>query len=187
MKSKLIGCVVAMLFLFGALPSKASPLPLQDFGTYTLDPNTGLQWLDVSKTFGRSMSNVEANFTNPSDPVYGYHYATVADIAQLVVDAGIYITLTCNNGCGNAPALLNLEQLLGGYPSTYTVNGLPYVGYRLWGITGTPFTLYPSSYCDTHPYCVWYSTFDYAPPYLYQEYIGLEYGEYSNDLVVSIS
>lgn len=87
MGGKLIGGLVASLLLFGALPSQASTLV--DYGGYAVDTNTGLQWLDVSTTLNRSYNDVSANFTTHGDPVYGYRYATGAEIAQLVHDAGV--------------------------------------------------------------------------------------------------
>jgi hypothetical protein len=105
-KARLLG-IAALLILSGAGASQASSLV--DLGNNTYDPNTGLQWLDVSLTNGRAYSDVFANLNNPSDAVYGYRYATGAEVSQLFVDAGI------NGPCGGCDlfAIQNLISLLG--------------------------------------------------------------------------
>ena len=71
-----------------------APLPLQSqsssFGpdTITFDPNTGLQWLDLTESIGYS-HNQMLHEIQPGGAFEGYHYATDAEIRQLFIDAGI--------------------------------------------------------------------------------------------------
>lgn len=75
------------LALIGVVPAKA--LALVDQGNNTYDPNTGLQWLDVSLTTGHSFNDVTANYLASGDLYDGYRYATSAELSQLLSDAGI--------------------------------------------------------------------------------------------------
>jgi hypothetical protein len=108
MKGKLICGLATSLLLFGTLPSQASTLI--DDGSYTVDTNTGLQWLDVSTTFNQSYNQVLSELSNPNSALYGYRYATTTDIAGLIQDAGVTTTLPCNP-CG--PAMETLTNILG--------------------------------------------------------------------------
>jgi hypothetical protein len=96
MKAKLFG-VVALLVLFGAMPSRAASLI--DEGTNTYDPNTGLQWLDVNLTLGVTYNDVVANYLGTGQPYQGYRYATGAELSQLLSDAGISNPIACNTLC----------------------------------------------------------------------------------------
>jgi len=106
LRTAAIGGALATIVLITA--AKASTLV--DQGNTTYDPNTGLQWLDVSLTNGRAYSDVLANLNNTSDIVYGYRFATVAEVNQLFIDAGIS-PVPCL-GCDAAPAQ-TLISLLG--------------------------------------------------------------------------
>ena len=50
------------------------------------------------------------NLSNASDPVYGYRFATGAEVSQLFTDAGI--TNPCGPGCVDRSAIQNLLTLL---------------------------------------------------------------------------
>lgn len=110
MKAILAILVASICLLAG--PCEASTLV--DYGGYTVDTNSGLQWLDVSTTFHRSYNDVSANLTNTGDAVYGYRYATLDDLKTLASDAGLTSSLPCNP-CGPSSALENLVNLLGPY------------------------------------------------------------------------
>jgi hypothetical protein len=125
MKAKLFG-LVASLVLLGAIPSQAAPLV--DLGNNTYDPNTGLQWLDVTLTNNHSYNDIVANYLGVGDPYYGYRYATGAEVSTLFTDAGITNPYAGPIN-GNAPAILNLISLLGATvpgpnnPSTFGITG----------------------------------------------------------------
>ena len=85
MKLKLIGLVTSLM-LFGAMPSQA--VPLVDQGDKTYDPNTGLLWLDVTLTGGYSYNGV-IDLMGVGQSLYGYRYATAAEVSTLFTDAGI--------------------------------------------------------------------------------------------------
>ena len=142
MKTRLLG-VAALLILFGTGPSRASSLV--DQGNNTYGPNTGLLWLDVSLTNGRAYTDVLANLNNPSDIVYGYRYATGAEVSQLFTDAGIIIA-SCG-GCDSS-AIQNLITLLGPtfappnyqYTEGFTADVISssYESYAFLSTNGTP-------------------------------------------------
>jgi hypothetical protein len=121
MKTKLIGGVVASFLLFGAWPSQASTV--FDCGGLTCDSNTGLQWLDVTATIGRSYSDVAANFSNPSDPAYGFRFATYTEVVQLYADAGF---------SGDYSTALSVINLLGGLTRTDVISGIEYGYFAGW-------------------------------------------------------
>ena len=127
--------MVAPLFLFGTLPGQAATLVNQ--GATTYDPNTGLQWLDVNTTHNRSVADVTSNFTNPLDPVYGYRYASGAEVAQLIYNAGMTSSLPCSTpaACSPVSNLVNLIQWLG-ITETFNNNANdPSIINRVFGYT----------------------------------------------------
>ena len=109
MKTRLFGFFAALV-LFGASPSQA--VPLVDQGSNTYDPNTGLQWLDVTLTQGLSYNNVTANYLSTGGLYQGYRYATGVEVSTLFTDAGISNPY---NGVpnGEASAVQALISLLG--------------------------------------------------------------------------
>ena len=108
MKLKLIGLVTSLM-LFGAMPSQA--VPLVDLGNNTYDPNTGLLWLDVTFTGGNSYNNV-INLMGTGQPLYGYRYATAAEVSTLFTDAGI-TSSRFGPPDGETPFFQTLISLLG--------------------------------------------------------------------------
>ena len=111
MKFKFIGLVISLM-LFGAMPSQA--VPLVDLGNNTYDPNTGLYWLDVTLTRGKSYNDV-INLMGIGQPLYAYRYATAAEVSTLFTDAGI-TTPSYYFGPPNSetPFFQTLISLLGG-------------------------------------------------------------------------
>jgi hypothetical protein len=72
----------------GSHPANASPLsPLEHYGNTTYDPNTGLEWLDLSLTAGQSYSSV-LNGWNGYTSTGGFRFATRDEIIQLFTDGG---------------------------------------------------------------------------------------------------
>jgi hypothetical protein len=129
-KTKIIGLVTSLV-LFGVMPSQASTLV--DQGNNTYDPNTKLLWLDVTLTTNRSYNDVIANLNNPADVVYGYRYATAAELSQLFTDAGI--------PNGEVAAVESLILLLG---NTSVFEELIYTQ----GIIGDPYSWEPDYYAQ---------------------------------------
>jgi hypothetical protein len=60
MKNHLSSVMSAALLTLGlgACPVIATPLPLQDLGDATYDPNSGLEWLDLNLTAAQSYNSV---------------------------------------------------------------------------------------------------------------------------------
>jgi hypothetical protein len=61
--------------------------PLEDRGNTTYDPNTGLEWLDLRLTAGKSYQSIRNGWQGytTSD---GYRFATRNEVVQLFIDAG---------------------------------------------------------------------------------------------------
>jgi hypothetical protein len=103
--------------------------PGVDQGLLTYDPNTGLQWLDVTQSVGRDYNDVSSQFGVGGD-FYGYRYATAGELGGLFADGGLVIAEGCCGGEGSPLALyetqgLALIGLVGNTGSSYT-----------YGITG---------------------------------------------------
>jgi hypothetical protein len=90
------------------LITAAKASTLVDQGNTTFDTHTGLQWLDVSVTNGRAYTDVVANLNNPSDVVYGYRVATLDEVTQLFLNAG----LTDCNPCTDLPSTSKISNLI---------------------------------------------------------------------------
>jgi hypothetical protein len=87
--------IAAIASLTATVPMRdvaAAPLQSQgsSFGgdTITFDPNTGLQWLDLTVSIGYSKSEMDDQI-QPGGVFEGYHFATNDEIRQLFIDAGI--------------------------------------------------------------------------------------------------
>ena len=119
------------------LAANAAASTLQDFGSYTLDTTTNLDWLDLDQTFGYSpnqiLSNAGVNFVSQ-----GWRYATLDELRGLFTDAGgadtvtnydHYAVATAAPGVTWGTASL-LEDLLGSGHSdnsdNYAFTGEPY-------------------------------------------------------------
>ena len=68
----------AALCLAALLASSAADATLINEGNYTLDTDTGLEWLNLSFTAGRSYDTVA-----PDAAAYGWRVATVLDFLHL--------------------------------------------------------------------------------------------------------
>lgn len=73
--------------LFVSNLSHASLYNLQDFGSYTLDKNTGLEWLDTSYTIGKSYNQVLA-LTAAGQSLDGWRYATFDEVQDIFTTRG---------------------------------------------------------------------------------------------------
>lgn len=67
--------------------SHASLYNLQDFGSYTLDKNTGLEWLDTSYTIGKSYNQVLA-LTAAGQSLDGWRHATFDEVQDIFTTRG---------------------------------------------------------------------------------------------------
>ena len=90
MRSHAVLAVVAVLFFAGA--AQATLLELDDsvFGpaSITRDTDTGLDWLDVPLSSGRSYDDVSIQF-GPGGDFAGFRYAAKAEIRALLQGVGI--------------------------------------------------------------------------------------------------
>ena len=92
--ARLIGAVFAcmpVLFGFAGLSQTAlaAPLSLIDRGSTTYDPNTGLEWLDLTIFLGMSFNQTSASSYVMID---GFRFATEADLLSLYQSVGIIQT-----------------------------------------------------------------------------------------------
>jgi hypothetical protein len=86
MKTLAGAVLVTSLALFGSTPGHA--VPLVDQGATTLDPNTGLTWLDVNLTLNVPVIDA-GNFIGAGKLYEGYRFATSAELHTLLLDAGL--------------------------------------------------------------------------------------------------
>jgi len=90
----------------------AAPVALVDLGEITLDPNTGLRWLDVTSSVNRSYEDVTLNLV-PGGDFYGYRYATAPEVAQLFTNAGIVTPWVGNQPGPGSSDYFELMNLIG--------------------------------------------------------------------------
>jgi len=64
----------------------STDLALPGDGLLTYDSATGLQWLDLTATLGKSVNEVLGGYGGYIDT--GFRYATTAEVEQLYLDAG---------------------------------------------------------------------------------------------------
>jgi len=117
---------------------------LIDFGVFTRDPATGLDWLDLTATQNLSFIEVSARF-GLGGTFAGYRYATVAEVRTLWQNAGL------TNGT-YSPEIREGEQYFFAeqYPVAAVENLVRLVGFT-WdmgngvtqslGLTSTPYTV----------------------------------------------
>jgi hypothetical protein len=117
---------------------------LTDFGTYTRDSATGLDWLDLTATQNRSFNDVSSGFGLAGE-FAGWRYASVGEVRAFWINAGLVggISEVCTGtpGCFSAiyptDAVENLVGLLGETLSaSYTFRGVV-------GLTSTPYAQPP--------------------------------------------
>ena len=118
------GLVATFLLASVALATPASALPfvVADWltpgdGLVTVDPATGLEWLDITETAGRSYTDVSNRF-GAGQRFEGWRYANDAEVETLFANAGIPLGSTISY-IGNANALSFLRDYSGFfYPPT---------------------------------------------------------------------
>jgi hypothetical protein len=86
LSSVLLGWILTTVL--GSHPAIAStPLPLEHIGNTTYDPNTGLEWLDLSLTAGQSYDSILSGWDGYTT-AQGFQFATRNEIVKLFTDAG---------------------------------------------------------------------------------------------------
>ena len=104
--------ILAGIFCLGHIGfSSGAAVPLEDRGNTTYDANTGLEWLDLSLTAGKSYHEVltgSGGFTTEQ----GYRFASGEEIATLFLHAGQSFTDSKANLLAANQALLLLGTTL---------------------------------------------------------------------------
>ncbi|GFO53511.1 hypothetical protein GMSM_05180 [Geomonas sp. Red276] len=132
--------VILALVIVGLMTTHASASlisaddPRFGVGSCTLDTGTGLEWLDLTQTFGKSMDSINAD-SGVGGTFYGWRYATADELQTFYTNAGLYSSPGLSSNLFYAE--WNLMGLIGFAPG-YS-NETAYYGSRyVWGITGTP-------------------------------------------------
>lgn len=97
--------------------------PVYGYDSITFDTDTGLQWLDITKSVDRSYSDVSSQFAAGGD-FSGFRYSTNAELQQLIGHYGIVLPDT-NFALGSSFVLLvGQTDTIHEYPSALglTVN-----------------------------------------------------------------
>ena len=100
MKKILLKCVT---FIFMCLLATNSFAELIDNGDVTTDSDSGLDWLDLTISSGRSFSDVSTQFGSNGD-FEGWRYANISEVKQLLINAGAdinFITALSNESGAN--------------------------------------------------------------------------------------
>lgn len=82
-----------LLLMFLCNTANASSYNLVDYGTYTLDQNSGLEWLDTSFTQGKSYNQVLALLGN-GQALEGWRYASYDEFKQIFTSRGYHLNGT---------------------------------------------------------------------------------------------
>lgn len=140
MKTNLITAALLLVALSTASNAHGSVISADDpkfgFGSFTIDTATGLEWLDLSQTFDKSINSIIAD-SGVGGTYAGLRFATKDEVVRLYSDAGLNIVTilsnqgdTVNTASANSGYYANrLIGLLGG--STDPIEN------SIFGITGT--------------------------------------------------
>jgi hypothetical protein len=115
-----------------AAPATGMASTLVDDGTYTFDPTTNLDWLDLSQTINLSYDLV-ANNQGVNFIAQGWHFATEAELATFYFD-GTGVAEGETPSIASYVSFLNLLGLTT-FENTSTTDSL---GYGSIGYYGTP-------------------------------------------------
>jgi len=112
--------IVSILLLLVAVPLHAT---IQDFGNYSRDTESGLDWLDVTQTLNMSYNDITSAF---GGSLAGWSYATGAQLEELLNHAGGTAPYTgyssANNGIADPlTALLGRTQETTAVRSTHGI------------------------------------------------------------------
>ena len=116
MKTELWVAAIGWILIIGAstqVAQASTPAPLEHYGNTTYDPNTGLEWLDLSLTAGQSYNSVLGGWRGYTASM-GFRFATRNEVIQLFEDAGaVYIGIPPSPSTANLPAATLTLSLLG--------------------------------------------------------------------------
>lgn len=99
MRKLLLGLLLTSNF------ANANTVNLQDFGDYTLDGNSGLEWLDTSFTIGKSYNEV-LTMTGSGNSLDGWRFATYDEFTSVFTSRG-YTFVGTSKITANVPAQSN--------------------------------------------------------------------------------
>lgn len=125
----------AIICLTPSLAS-ADTFNLVDYGNYTVDLNSGLQWLDISSTKGKSFNQV-SSMLGSGGSLEGWRFATVDEFQGIFSSRGYAFSgsTTQNMSTGNLSDQPFFQHLIGLMGPTVT-NGN---ANSIFGILGTDF------------------------------------------------
>lgn len=122
------------LFMLASLPLQASIVSADDpvfgIGSITRDTDTGLEWLDLHHSSGRTLADVVLQFGQGGD-FEGFRYASLLEVDTLFQHFGLELT----DGVERVeyfPLANTLFSFLG------TTSTAPGVGEVAFGVTNTP-------------------------------------------------
>lgn len=99
MRKLLLGLLLTSNF------ANANTFNLQDFGDYTLDGNSGLEWLDTSFTIGKSYNEV-LSMTAAGNSLDGWRFATYDEFTSVFTSRG-YTFVGTSKITANVPVQSN--------------------------------------------------------------------------------
>lgn len=117
MRKLLLGLLLTSNF------AHANTYNLQDFGDYTLDSNSGLEWLDTSFTIGKSYNEV-LGMTSSGNSLEGWRFATYDEFTSMFTSRG-YSFIGASKLTANTPLqsndafFLTLINLLGATDNSF--------------------------------------------------------------------
>lgn len=85
--------------------ANANTFNLQDFGEYTFDKNSGLEWLDTSFTVGKSYNEV-IGMTSSGNSLEGWRFATYDEFTYIFTSRG-YSFIGTSKITANVPSQTN--------------------------------------------------------------------------------
>ena len=105
-------------------------------GLLTLDTSTGLDWLNLTLTKGVSYNDVFSGF-NGFTTIFGFSYATVAEVGQLISDAGVVQGNIWGYWDFSNPYYLASYSLANQLGITYPFDGLSTYAIGVTGMTNS--------------------------------------------------
>lgn len=141
MKYAMRDCLkVVLSSLFAISASLVHALPLEDRGNTTYDPNSGLEWLDLTLTDGQSPNAVLGGFGGYVT-LDGFRIATSAEVFQLFLDGGI----TAIDAVSRAADYTDAQMLVGLLGATFAGSQPASQGWSIFSSTPSytqPFVQY---------------------------------------------
>ena len=110
-KLRFILTVIYISLLYTIFTTHASGAII-DNGIYTTDTATGLDWLDVTKTFNESYNSVTNQLAN-NGQLAGWTFATITQLDNLIYDASGILPQNHELSATLSPNLLSLLSSLG--------------------------------------------------------------------------